>query len=563
MAWVTAKVDEGLKHADLEERIEAVRLEATQIETRANASDAPLVQLRDEAYVLFVKKGLAEVVPVLFQKTGFHPWNRCNGGIIPAECTNKVRAIANAGASMHELSRACSVQRIPGSMGDAHEMHNQTVVAASGGQLAPVAQGSLEQFSLTCNHTTQGFRSVIAGVQCTDKDIAPSGCLSRTLLEEKCPPLVEPFSKGIPWLQLHHAVEFHFPRIIRLIIGADNITHQIARQDGTSTLFMKCHQTATVLLSDPHASTLDNNEFWAQVQTLVLRSEPQRTTDIPPYVEFCREWSGGVQDPFVLKGLDAYAKRLHGVREVPSSVINKLTSMDLGPAVGARWRGACLKLSMNEAEKPLTTADVNTMQTKDNKPLVLKADSFMNAASKFEKVDDVLKFELALHQMELRLIKHVLNRSKDFKTLADISMALYNEYVQMGGQTKCPTDWGTRTAVGNVQRPAKQGQTRMRELGTAGPSSSTVGDVLKAKRCEVGSHCIHAESKLAYTVLAFNASDVTLQGIGKEPLYKANYTMTVSIGKVFTDFKNIKEAVKEDTYTHCYVYLYTYTVRCR
>ena len=88
--------------------------------------------------------------------------------------------------SIHcSMLRAASVQRVPGALGDAHEAANRLVVREADGQLAPVAEKSLEQFALTCNHMVQAIRAAMAELECDRKEIAPSGCISRAFLEEK------------------------------------------------------------------------------------------------------------------------------------------------------------------------------------------------------------------------------------------------------------------------------------------------------------------------------------------------------------------------------------------
>ena len=99
----------------------------------------------------------------------------------------KLGAFFESGVSMTEMLRACAVLRQPGDVGDAHEHVNVTTAMASDDQLAPVAQGSLQQFSLTCNHTCQAMRAAMHEVKCDNKVIAPNGFVNKALLETKDP----------------------------------------------------------------------------------------------------------------------------------------------------------------------------------------------------------------------------------------------------------------------------------------------------------------------------------------------------------------------------------------
>ena len=108
---------------------------------------------------------------------------------------------------MTEMLRACAVLRQPGDVGDAHEHVNQTTAIASDGNLAPVAQGSLQQFLLTCNHTCQAMRAAMHEVKCDNNTIAPHGFVNTAPLEAKGPNFANIFARGTPWLQVHWNVE--------------------------------------------------------------------------------------------------------------------------------------------------------------------------------------------------------------------------------------------------------------------------------------------------------------------------------------------------------------------
>jgi hypothetical protein len=451
---------------------------------------------------------------------------------------------------MTEMLRACSVQRRPDWHGDQHEQTNQQIVAQSNGQLAPVAQSSLKQFSLTCNHTCQAMRAGLYEAKCDDKTIAPNGTVSRALLEGRQPTFKKIFKEGIPWLQLHWIVEQEFPGIVRLIIAADNIPNAIAREDNTATLMLKCHQTAVQMMNEPDVAD-DDQKFWKDVELRVSRSELGRADDIPHIIAYCKDWSGGLKHPFILHEIDAYCKSVACLRDVEPALLDKLSKVDLGPACGALWRGAYIKFGLTATESKPLPSDISLMVSKKNRPLVLQADTYMATARALlsestreregVKAIDKVKAVQMLNFMDIRLVKHVLNKSKEYGTMKEICKAFHTAIAKLGSTALLPDEW---VCVDKAkEQPKKRGVV---ELGVGGPSANAITQSFKEKSCEVGSHCSHAKTGKVYTVESIGEKDVVFKGIGDAKTYGDDFKMTIDIHNVLAVFNKFKPAPTED-----------------
>ena len=171
----------------IEERLRAAEADLKSIIGRSRKNGASMVSLRDESYAVLGSYGLAQVKRCGWMDTGFHPWDRSKSAIVPAKVHDKIANFYQVGLSFLECSKAVSVGRPSGSAGDKHEEKNIEVTTRCEGILAQVKPGSLNQFSLTCNHTCQAVRAAMAEVRHQDTTIAPNWVINRWLLEQRDP----------------------------------------------------------------------------------------------------------------------------------------------------------------------------------------------------------------------------------------------------------------------------------------------------------------------------------------------------------------------------------------
>ena len=545
-------IEEKFKQVGISARCDAAREDFTSILVRSRDSSAPLIALRDEVYKTAITHGLATVKWVPFSSTGFHPWNRSRAGISPSNVTQKLVDFHAAGVSTTEMLRAASAQRVPGTYGDAHEATNQLVIREADGQLAPVADKSLEQFALTCNHTVQAIRSAMAELACDRKAIAPTGFISKAILEEKDKTFTQLFTQGMPFLQFNHVVEEEFPGIISLIIDSDNIPNAIARDDNTPTLLLKCHLMAKVLSQDPDFKDITDEQFWEEVQVRVQRTELNRKNDVPHCITYCKDWSGGLQDPFILREVDAYAKCLADIRDIDATMLTKLAKVDMGPACGAFVRGALLKVGLNSGEKPLSSQDLAFISTKKNRDVLLATDKHMQTARSLvadaKAGADNVDIGRIIDTLDVRLVKHALKRCKEFDSMKEICNLFVEEIKTLGIALETPSEWRLDPKKANTGVPAQRGRKRgILELTRDGPNFLATQAQLEEKGCKVGCVCTHSLSALRYKVTKIDASGVYVEGLDDKKLYEQGmFTLILPFTGIFVDFGKFAAPAEED-----------------
>ena len=144
---------------------------------------------------------------------GFHPKNRGENGIAPKHVSKKVSLFCQTGFSPFECERACLVGRAPGKRGDDYEAVNARAAACAAGQLAPVSKGSLDSFTITCNHTFQSFRAVHFGAANEDASISLNGKVCSAMVAQKCPLRASTVADGLRVRMLPCQLEERWPSL--------------------------------------------------------------------------------------------------------------------------------------------------------------------------------------------------------------------------------------------------------------------------------------------------------------------------------------------------------------
>ena len=529
-----------------EARLACAQPDLTRLVEDSKSRGCSMVTIRDRIYHVLMHYGLAQIIWVACQVTGFHPWNRSLSGIAPSKVAQRVKKFGEHGFSFAECLRACSVKKNPNISGTRHERTNIDIAKQSNGQLADVIPGSLQQFSLTCNHSNQAVRAIDAEIDLVDSKFAPSGRVSKGLMSEKDPHGIgTALSNGIPWLQIDGIVEISNPLVIRIILEADNIPNEVADRDNTPALLLKCHNALmTVEATDP-------DSIVAAAVTTVQRSEgDDRKDDIHVYVEFAFDWGGG-NIPFVLHEIDNYAKGLQQVRDVPPGVLQKLSKATIGGVKGgALLRGACVKVMINGLEKQMTTSEVSLMTQDKQKPYTTIVLEHMQHARSVQNLvtDPSLRAAFAKERdiMDIRLINHLLNRSKQFKTYNDIVRAFLEAINKHGILVTVPPPWVAALPSGHASADTSAKRTLPDQAGGQ-PSFDVVKAALEKGKCKEHSVCTHVTSKLEYRVLKITEKHVTFVGVQADTkMYKNALNLSIKPEDVFNTFSNFKAGAEQD-----------------
>ena len=559
MAGNTTQMEPKYKHAPLENRMEEARDELEALESEAMRKESPLVTIRDKIYIVLLRYGLANILWVSCLVTGFHPWNRSTSGIIPSKVENKVCKFGTHGFSFAECLRACSVKRNPKS-GQAHEAINIEVTSASS-QLANVTPGSLQQFSLTCNHTNQAIRAIDAGVPLCDKKIAPEGTVNKALMCQKDPDGIgQAVHKGMPWLQIEGIVEEQMPNIIKIVIEADNIPNELADVDATQSLLLKCHAMLMEATARSPPDTAEKDIIDLAL-TLAMRTEITRSKeDLLIFIQYAQKWGGG-DEPTLLRDIDGHAKRIQALRDLPAALLQPLKDLSLGAATGALWRTAVIKLHLNGAEKPFSTTDIRSMASDTKKPFVLKAEEHMHTARAMkaqcgDASDIQEKFMNFLEMFDFRMVKHVTNRSRDFKTTTEI-INMFIQDCRSEGLSNVPVKWGSiatpkakaKASTKPSPNPANaQCESVMINMVSGVADSDTILQILEKKGCKPGNECKSVANDLKYKIMSMDTKTTKLTGMEIPHLakYGAQFEVSVPTDELQKRFKLFKEGKKEE-----------------
>lgn len=521
-----------LETLSIDQRMDRARPSILSILKRAESDDAHIVGLRDEAYNVLPEKNLSLTQTVLSSEVGVHPWNRYESGLDPQEIVTKTSKIAIAGFSFKECANAVCTERQPGNVGEDYEVSNVKLADQSDGQLAPVAPLSLKLFSLTCGHTTQCLRAVAHGVPSTDPMISINGIMSRAKLAERDANFALAIDKGLDWSVIRWQVEQAFPALITLIIEADNVSSAIAKTDSVWQFMWKIHKCAW-----HQAKTVGEDKIdWLFVEKLVCRADFKNANDVEALTKFVREWSGGLDDPFILRDVDEYLKTLKVARKVPGFMIGKLATMDLGMEVGAVWRAACIKAMFSASSKfidPgsgestfLKVPDYQAMVTR-LKTFVMQADGMMHEARTIAAKEQTLLHSSRAKMigiLDIRLVCHVLQRPMgfgSFKCLAEIGYSFYKELETELGKKPvepCPRKWLDTVSTAPANSSGSSGIARLNKDGVIS-NLVRLEQQLLLKGCEIGSMAVNKKSKQQYTVDLIAIDNITLKAkVGDETL---------------------------------------------
>ena len=307
--------------------------------------------------------------------------------------------------------------------------------------------------------------------------------------------------QGIPWFQIDPIVEAKAPALIRAIIESDNTPNAIASKDAAGTLFQKCHLVLKEVFTDdaPDVVAMSKDAKKALAIARVQRSELTRKEEVPAYMNFVMDWSGGLEKPFILEEIDFHSKGVANLRDVNAKFVARLNQLDLGPANGGLLRAAAIKMAQDGSEKAVDVASVASLGDKKNKPHALKAESNMQMARKV--LEDAAKIpSVNMHNakkardlMDKRLFKH-LRGAKDFKDMQAICSEFLKAVAEAGGVVDAPSAWG-QPASSNAPN-ASTAKRSIAELSATGPSLDSVLASLKQINCEVGAQISSCQDKI-------------------------------------------------------------------
>ena len=313
-----------------------------------------------------------------------------------------------------------------------------------------MAASSLKVFSVTCGHTNQALRVAHHGLPSTDDLVSVAGRVSVGKISEQDPNLGKAIREGFSWKAMVWQAAREWPELVDLLIDADNIpTSNMSRADTNIVVLWRIIKAAREMAATQ--ATIN----WAEIVTLVQRTQDRTAVDLESMCLYVAKWSGGLETAMYLSEIDSWIKSLRVAREIPPVVIRRLAELDLGPGIGGEWRCACMKAMAACTDKYtgqagesryITAGDILPMQTKV-KALVFAAQDMMTKARSM--ADATLGLDLnvkvaILGRLDIRLVGHVLHRPllETFASMAAIGYAFCVELKEaVDADVVCPEQW--------------------------------------------------------------------------------------------------------------------------
>ena len=252
--------------------------------------DAPVVGLRDRTKAILRDNYLLARVKLLSTNMGTHPDNRFGDMIVPQDVPALITGIFKAGFSVSSLMDPTCVQVPPPN----HPrralclQRNQQLMEGSGG-LLPVYDDleEMHDLTLTCGHTSQGFRMWIHACAHPDDRLTVNGKLSLHHLEHLQPQYYAAIAEGVYWDRIHWAVEDRWPWVPKLMQESGNAAQSIARCVSRVELILQIREIAARLdLLHPGV------DWWERVQREALRAGSPFGDEVPAFMVFVREMCG-------------------------------------------------------------------------------------------------------------------------------------------------------------------------------------------------------------------------------------------------------------------------------
>ena len=212
-------------------------------------------------------------------------------GLVPAGVIELISNIFGNGFSVHALlDPTCTEMPPVGHPRNTEGVRfNNELVASSGGML-PLFAERPRYMSVTCGHTSMGFRRFEAEMPCDDPRYTQDGRLNLRRLQEAQPAYAHAVTHGISWDVLRWPAEDAFPWLPELLQESGNAGQQIARGESRLEVMLKIMEIAkrnVRLGKDP----------WDDVELQAARGGLSFKDELPGLIAFVKDLSGGLDDP--------------------------------------------------------------------------------------------------------------------------------------------------------------------------------------------------------------------------------------------------------------------------
>jgi hypothetical protein len=381
--------------------------------------DASLVEMKRRGNAILEQCGLAAFEIVHPDDTLVHPWNRGDDMLEPIDVPQKIAEISDVGFDPNMVADASAV-RMPTDPAEhaAIEAKNEKLVAAAGGILAPIVRGKATVIVTSCNHTTAGFKCANYGVACDIDRISDKGKMCKAKILQRQPGMADALNVGLRYFVYQYEVQKKWPEFIRLVIEASNASNTLSKPDTPLQLMYKIHKL--VLAGDTDDIILRK----------ILRAKPKFMKDVPAYIAYTRDWSGGSK-PHLLDRFQEFSKRMKDCHPLPGTIVKALAGANMGTGVGGRYRLSammCIAAHGNFLESHAQTLSKRNLQ---NAIEAEKAMIIFESVVGLQRLQSINRSDIAfvISKHDMQQVMHVHSISKGFKTNRDISIEYFEQLV--------------------------------------------------------------------------------------------------------------------------------------
>jgi len=224
---------------------------------------------------------------------------------------------------------------------------NHDLMSSSAGML-PQYNDLIKGCTVTCGHTSQGFRAIDAGCPSDDARFTIDGRLSISVLADNQPKYAAAVRDGVEWDAIDWEVEDVFTWIPKLLQEAGNAGQQIARCESRIEVMLKVQIIANRIAGLDQHGVAD----WDRVQKESARGGAPFASELHGLVMYVKELSGGLEDPVLLFEYRDFTRQLQTQRIVKGHMYQALADVQISS------EGACPLFRMAMAKSMSSASEI-------------------------------------------------------------------------------------------------------------------------------------------------------------------------------------------------------------
>ena len=264
--------------------------------------------------------------------------------------------------------------------------------------------------------------------------ISQDGKLSLARLQEHQPQYAEACRGGIEWEVFRWPLVKAFPWVPDLIQEAGNAGQAIAHCENRLELMLKIAKIANRKQKDTSSG---GSVDWTSVVREATRAGGDFKGEVQGFVDFVKQLSGGLNDPWVLHELRDFCRQLPSHAIIKGHMAKSVANAKIGGEGGAPlFRLACMKAMASASHKfrkgdeqcLMKPSDISSLENDKRSQIVMQAESMLQQLRKIVRNLGVAKSDPIWSSIvglaDIRVVHFVLNKPDEsrgiFKNISAI-----------------------------------------------------------------------------------------------------------------------------------------------